>query len=204
MASPVKIFGAPMSQNVRKPLAVAYHLRISVELVPSRPHEAAVTAANPSGRIPAMDDNGVKLGESNAIMIYLAGKRPSTLYPEDAGARAKVHQWMFWDAAHWTPAYQPIQFERLVKQALNLGPTDEAVVEKALVAFRREAALLESALSQSDWLAGDEPTLADFSVGAGLTYAEPIRLPLEEFPNVAQWNSRLAELDGWRETMPKR
>ncbi len=203
MADPVRIFGAPLSQNVRKPLAVAFHLGIPVEVVPLRPHDADVTAANPSGRIPAMDDNGVKLGESNAIMIYLAGKKPSSLYPDEAATRAKVHQWMFWDSAHWTPAYQPIQFERLVKQILNLGPADEAVVEKALVAFRREAALLEAVLAENAWLAGNEPTLADFSVGAGLTYAEPARLPLEEFPNVSAWNARLAELDGWRETMPK-
>lgn len=203
MSSTLKIIGVPMSQNVRKPIAVAYHLNIPVELVPLPPHDAAVTAANPSGRIPAMDDDGFVLGESNAIVTYLACKKPSSLYPEDAPTRAKIHQWMFWDSAHWTPAYQPIQFERLVKQALNMGPPDEAIVEKALVAFRREASLIEKALSQSDWLVGDEPTLADFCVGAGLTYAEPIRLPLEEFPNVSAWNARLAELEGWRKTMPQ-
>lgn len=202
MANAIKIFGAPMSQNVRKPLAVAYHLGIPIEIVSLPPHDAAVTAANPSGRIPAMDDNGFLLAESNAIMIYLAGKKPSSLYPEDTATRAKVHQWMFWDAAHWTPAYQPIQFERLVKQIMDLGPTDEAVVEKALAAFRREASLLEATLAESDWLVGDEPTLADFSAGAGLTYAEPIRLPLEEYPNLRAWNARLAELEGWRATMP--
>jgi glutathione S-transferase len=202
MTNPIKIFGAPMSQNVRKPIAVAHHLRIPIEIVPLPPHDAAVTAANPSGRIPAMDDNGFTLGESNAIMTYLAAKQPCSLYPEDASIRAEIHQWMFWDTAHWTPAYQPIQFERLVKQILNLGATDEAVVEKALVAFHREASLLDAALAESDWLVGDEPTLADFSVGAGLTYAEPIRLPLEEFPNLRAWNARLAELEGWRATMP--
>lgn len=203
MTSPIKIIGAPLSQNVRKPIAVAYHLGIPVELVPCSPHDAAVTAANPSGRIPAMDDNGFVLGESNAIMTYLAGMQPSSLYPEDAAVRAKIHQWMFWDSAHWTPAYQPIQFERLVKQFLNMGAADEAVVQRALVAFQREASLLEAALAGRDWLVGDEATLADFSVGAGLTYAEPIGLPLEELPNVSAWNRRLAELEGWRRTMPQ-
>lgn len=203
MTKPIKIIGAPMSQNVRKPIAVAYHLEIPIEVVPAPPHDAAVTACNPSGRIPAMDDNGFVLGESNAIMIYLASKKPSSLYPEDPGGRARVHQWLSWDSAHWTPAYQPIQFERVVKQALDLGPTDEAVVEKALVAFLREAALLERALGENEWLAGGEPTLADFSVGAGLTYAEPARLPLDEFPNVRAWNARLGELEGWRKSVPQ-
>jgi glutathione S-transferase len=203
MTKPIKIIGAPMSQNVRKPIAVAYHLEIPIEVVPAPPHDAAVTACNPSGRIPAMDDNGFMLCESNAIMIYLASKKPSSLYPDDAPSRAKVHQWLSWDSAHWTPAYQPIQFERVVKHVLDLGPTDEAVVEKALVAFRREAALLERALAENEWLTGGEPTLADFSVGAGLTYAEPARLPLDEFPNVRAWNARLGELEGWRKSVPQ-
>jgi glutathione S-transferase len=204
MASPLKIIGAPLSQNVRKPIAVACHLGIPIEVVPLPPHDAAVTAANPSGRIPVMDDNGFVLGESNAIMMYLAGKKPSSLYPEDAATRAKVHQWMFWESAHWTPAYQPIQFQRLVKQMLDMGPADEDVVEKALVAFRREASLLEGSLAEREWLVGDQPTLADFCIGAGLTYAEPIQLPLEEFSNLRAWNDRLADLEGWRKTMPQR
>jgi glutathione S-transferase len=203
MADPIKIIGAPLSQNVRKPIAVAYHLDIPIEVVPVAPHDSAVIACNPSGRIPAMDDNGFVLGESNAIMIYLASKARSSLYPDDVPTRARVHQWLSWDSAHWTPAYQPIQFERLVKQLLKMGPTDEAIVEKALVAFRREAALLERTLSERDWLVGDEPTLADFSAGAGLTYAEPIGLPLDEFPAIRAWNSRLGELEGWRKSAPQ-
>lgn len=203
MTGSIKIIGSPMSQNVRKPIAVAHHLGIPIEIVPVPPHDAAVTVCNPSGRIPAMDDNGFMLGESNAIMIYLASKKHSSLYPDDPGRRARVHQWLSWDSAHWTPAYQPIQFERLVKQLLDMGPADEAIVEKALVAFRREAALLERAVAESDWLVGDEPTLADFSVGAGLTYAEPAGMPLEEFPAVQAWNARLGELEGWRKSTPQ-
>jgi glutathione S-transferase len=203
MTGSIKIIGSPMSQNVRKPIAVAYHLHIPIEIVPVPPHDAAVTVCNPSGRIPAMDDNGFMLGESNAIMIYLASKKHSSLYPDDPAGRARVHQWLSWDSAHWTPAYQPIQFERLVKQLLDMGPTDEAIVEKALVAFRREAALLERALAESDWLVGEEPTIADFSVGAGLTYAEPVGMPLDEFPAVQAWNARLGELEGWRKSMPE-
>jgi glutathione S-transferase len=203
MADPIKIIGMPVSQNVRKPIAVAHQLGIPIEVVPVGPHDAAVAKCNPSGRIPAMDDNGFVLGESNAIMIYLASKKPSSLYPEDLASRSRVHQWLFWDSAHWTPAYQPIQFERLVKQLFDRGPADEAIVEKALVAFRREAALLERALAESNWLGGDEPTLADFSAGAGLTYAEPIGLPLDEFPGVQAWNARLGELEGWRKSVPQ-
>ena len=202
MASPIKIIGIPVSQNVRKVLAVAYQLDIPVEVAPLPPRDAAVLAASPSGRIPAMDDNGFTLCESSAIMIYLASKKQSALYPEDAQRRAKIHQWMFWDSAHWTPAHQPIQFERLIKPRFYNGAPDDAVVEKALAAFNREAALLDAALSDKEWLAGDEPSLADFGAGAGLTYAPLIDLPLEDYPNIRAWYERLSELEGWKKSAP--
>jgi glutathione S-transferase len=162
-----------------------------------------IKAANPSGRIPAMDDDGFKLSESNAIMVYLAGKKPNSLYPDDAKKRAEIHQWLMWDMAHWTPAYQPIQFERMVKQMLNMGPADEARVEATLALFNREAGLLDAALKGRDWIVGNEPTLADFAVGAGLTYAKPIDLPLGAYPNVVAWNERVMGLEGFKKTAPQ-
>ncbi|GJL91962.1 glutathione S-transferase family protein [Hyphococcus sp.] len=202
MANPIKIIGLPASQNVRKPLAVAHHLGLDVESVVCMPGDDTIKAVNPSGRIPAMDDNGFILSESNAIMIHLAGKRPNSLYPDDVEARAKVNQWLMWDMAHWTPAYQPIQFEKLVKQKLNMGPADEARVEKTLELFHREAGYLDAALAGRDWLVGDAPTLADFAVGAGLTHAVPIALPLEKYDNVRVWNDRVMGLDGFKKTAP--
>ncbi|HXI88070.1 MAG TPA: glutathione S-transferase family protein [Parvularculaceae bacterium] len=202
MASPIKIVGVPVSQNVRKVLAVAYHLDIPIEVAPVPPGDPAARALNPSGRIPAMDDNGFALYESNAIMIYLASKKPSSLYPDDTKKRAKVHQWLFWDAAHWTPAYQPVQFERLVKPRFFGGETDEAVVQRALATFAREAPLLEGALDKQDWVAGASTTLADFGIAAGLTYAKHIDLPLKDYPKIRAWYERVSGVKGWSESAP--
>jgi glutathione S-transferase len=196
----IKIYGIPVSQNVRKPLAVAAHLGIDVENIPSRPNEEAVVAVNPCGRIPAMDDAGYCLGESNAIMIHLCSKKPNDLYPDDRKKRDQVNQFLFWDTAHWTPAYQPIQFERLVKQMLGLGPADEKVVEATLEKFKREAGYLDKQLKGRDWLVGDAPTLADFAVGAGLTHAKGMDLPLSDYPNIKAWNARVTGLEGFKKT----
>lgn len=196
----IKIYGIPVSQNVRKPLAVAHHLGLEVEIVPVRPNEESVVKVNPCGRIPAMDDNGFCLGESNAIMIHLASKKPGALYPDDQKKRDQVNQWLFWDVGHWTPAYQPIQFERLVKQMLGLGSADEKIVEATLEKFKREAGFLNNALKGRDWLVGDAPTLADFAVGAGLTHAKAMDLPLGDYPNVQAWNTRVMGLEGFKKT----
>ncbi len=202
MANPIKIIGAPLSQNVRKPLAVAHHLGLEFESVMAAPGDDTIKAANASGRIPAMDDNGFRLCESNAIMIYLAGKAGNALYPDEPQARALVNQWLFWDVAHWTPAYQPIQFERAIKPMLNMGEPDEAAVEAAMIRFQREAGLLNAALDGKVWLVGDGPTLADFAVGAGLTYAAGMGIRLGDYPNINAWNERVMALDGFKKTAP--
>jgi len=196
----IRIYGIPVSQNVRKPLAVAAHLGLDVENIPVRPQDAVVKEKYPSARIPFMEDGGVVLGESNAIMIRLASKTKNDLYPEDRARRDAVNQWLFWDVAHWTPAYQPIQFERLVKQFLGLGAADEAVVETTLVKFRREAACLDKALAGREFLVGSAPTLADFAVGCGLTHARAMDLPLPDYPNIAAWNARVMGLEGMKKT----
>lgn len=199
--SAVKIYGIPLSQNVRKPLAVAAHLGIPVENVGCRPMDPVVKEKYPAARIPFMEDGAVVLGESNAIMIHLASKTKNDLYPEDRARRDAVNQFLFWDVAHWTPAYQPIQFERLVKGMLGMGPADEKIVEATLVKFKREAAYLDAHLKGREWLVGAAPTLADFAVGAGLTHAKAMDLPLSDYPNVKAWNARVIGLEGMKKTV---
>lgn len=196
----IKIYGIPLSQNVRKPLAVAAHLGIPVENIPCRPMEDIVKQKYAAARIPFMEDGATVLGESNAIMIYLAGKTKNDLYPDDPAKRGLVNQFLFWDVAHWTPAYQPIQFERLVKGMLGMGAPDDKIVEASLVKFAREAAFLNTHLAGRDFLVGEKPTLADFAVGAGLTHAKAMDLPLGDYPALRAWNVRVMDLDGMKKT----
>src|SRR5579862_9124920 len=52
---------------------------------------------NPNRRIPVLDDNGIVVWESHAIVRYLAEKYGrGTLAPEDPGARARSDMWTDW------------------------------------------------------------------------------------------------------------
>ena len=84
-----------------------------------------------------------------------------------------------------------------------MGESDEAVCEEALVRFAREAGILNAALEGKEWIVGNKPTLADFAVGAGLTYAAPMRLPLDDYPNVKAWGERVMALEGFKKTAPQ-
>jgi glutathione S-transferase len=205
----MKLYGFPPSPNTWKVRAVAAHLGIALEyefvdLTKGVQHGADYRAINPTGRTPTLVDGDFMLWESTAIMQYLASRKPNALWPDDARARADIMRWQSWQLAHWSKeGCEPLLFERLVKQILQLGPPDEAVVAKGLAAFNKEAAVLDARLTKQPYLAGKDATLADFSVAAPLFYAERADLPVAPYANVRAWFARVSSLPCWRETAPQ-
>jgi glutathione S-transferase len=63
--------------------------------------------------------------------------------------------------------------------------------------------VLDRHLAGRKYLLGDQLTIADFSVGIALPYADKANIPLAEFPNVARWHDRMDEMPAWREPFPK-
>ena len=55
---------------------------------------------SPAGKIPAIDDDGFGLSESNTIMKYIARKHNSDFYPTDIVAQANVDMWLDFIAIH--------------------------------------------------------------------------------------------------------
>jgi glutathione S-transferase len=205
----MKLYGFPPSPNTWKVRAVAAHLGVPLELefvdlAQGKSRTPDYLALNPTGRTPVLVDGDFKLWESNAIMQYLASRKPNALWPDDARKRADIMRWQSWQLAHWgNEACEPLVRERLVKKFLNLGAPDEAVVAMGLEAFNREARVLDAHLAKQRYLVGNELTLADFSVAAPLFYSKEAELPVAPFTRVQEWFGRVAALPAWRESAPQ-
>jgi glutathione S-transferase len=203
----MKLYFHPMSGNSRRALLVAAHLgipleRVLVDLTKGEQRAAPHLARNPNGRVPVLDDDGLLLWESRAIMQYLADKTPGqTLLPADARGRAEVNRWLFWCAAHMTPANAMLVRERVVKPLLGKEP-DPALVAQGEELFRQAAPILDAQLAGKTWVAQNSLTLADFSLAAGFALAGPARLPIAEYSNLCAWLGRVQELDAWQRTAP--
>ncbi len=204
----MKLYGFPPSPNTWKVRAVAAHLGQGldlefVDLTKGQSHTPEFLKINPTGRTPVLVDGDFTLWESNAIMQYLASKKPSSLWPDDARTRADIARWMSWQLAHWSKeGCEPLLFQRLVKQILNMGPPDEAIVAKGLECFNREASVLDAHLAKQPYLVGNDITLADFSVAAPLFCAERADLPLAPYANMRNWFGRVSALPAWRQAAP--
>src|SRR5215472_12817358 len=133
----MKLYVFPPSPRAFKVLALAnylglgYELKI-VDLTKGEQLRPEFVALNPNKKMPVLEDNGFVLWESNAILQYLAGKRPgSGLLPSDSRQRAEVNRWQFWEIANWDPACSTLVFERVVKPLLGLGQSDTAKLKEA-------------------------------------------------------------------------
>jgi glutathione S-transferase len=205
----MKLYGFPPSPNTWKVRAVAAHLGVPLELVPvdlmkGGSHTPDYLAINPTGRTPALVDGDFKLWESTAIMQYIASQNPNSLWPNNARAQADIARWQSWQLAHFSKdGCEPLIFQRLVKQMLNLGGADEAVVAKGLECFNKEAKMLDEHLAKQSYLVGKELTLADFSVAAPLFYADRAAMPLQPYAKVRDWFARVSALPCWQETAPQ-
>jgi glutathione S-transferase len=132
----MKLYFHPMSGNSRRVLLVAVHLdvpleRVVVDLPKGEQRGVPHLRRNPNGRVPVLEDDGLVLWESRAIMQYLADKTPGqTLLPTDARGRADVNRWLFWCAVHMTPANAILVMENFVKGVTGRGPADPAEVAR--------------------------------------------------------------------------
>jgi glutathione S-transferase/3-isopropylmalate dehydratase len=150
-------------------MGLPYRLR-DVDLLAGVEKDAEFLAINPAGFIPAIRDGDVTMVESIAIMEYLIGRYgPTPLAP---GARD----------AHF-PAYQ--QFLHLgeaglaasvffVSGARNIAPESERdnwSARQAMAVFTTRLGLVTQALERAPYLAGNDFTAADISVGYALEMA---------------------------------
>jgi len=204
----MKLYFHPLSGNSRRVLLVATHLdvpleRVVVDLAKGEQRDAPHLSRNPNGRVPVLEDGGFVLWESRAIMQYLAETTPGqTLLPTDARGRADVSRWLFWCAAHMSPAATILVLEHVVKAVTGRGPADPAEVARGEALVAQYAPVLDAHLAGKTWVAQDRLTLADFSLAASFALAGPARLPIADYANLRAWLGRVQELDAWKRTAP--
>ena len=202
----LKLHVFPLSPRAFKVLAVANHLGLDYEfcfcdLTKGDQKQAAFTAINPNQKMPALEDGAFKLWESNAIIQYLASKKPGVLAPTDAQGAADVARWLYWESTTWDAACAVLAFERLVKPFFTGAEPDPREVERGLREFAFAAGVLEAHLAGRGYICGETLSLADFAVGASLIIADRAQFPLEAYPEIRRWGARMANLPAWRATL---
>ncbi len=197
----LKVYGRTSSINVRKVLWLCTELGLPVEQEPwgtgfRSTQEMQFLAMNPNGLVPVIDDAGFVLWESNTICRYLAARHGRTdLLPRDGQARARVEQWMDWQATELNNAWR-YAFMHWARRSPSFA--DPAAAAASAEHWNRHMALLDAQLACSGgFVTGSDFTLADIVLG--LATHRWLMTPIERpaLPAVDAYCMRLRERPGF-------
>jgi len=164
---------------------------VDVDLAAGEHKQDAFLARNPFGQVPVLEDGDSLIADSNAILVYLAGRYDAgnTWLPADPSAAAQVQR--FLSVAAGQVAFGPAA-ARLVN-VFGAALDHKQAIESAYSLF----GVLELHLDGRDWLAGGNPTIADVANYAYIAHAPEGGVALENYPNLRAWLRRIEALPGF-------
>jgi glutathione S-transferase len=147
---------------------------------------------NPRGEIPVLEDDGVVLWDSAAILVYLARKHGGEKWlPSDPAAMGEVMQWV-------ALAGNEIQFGlQYARRGVLQDRWTAGTLEQGQAMGRVALNVLEGRLKNNDWLVLGRPTIADVACFPYIETAPEAKVSLEPYPAVTAWLARCKALPGW-------
>jgi glutathione S-transferase len=140
---------------------VADEKGVSYEIVPIVYQSPEHLKLHPFGKMPVLQHDDLFLYETAAIVHYIdkAFDGPQ-LQPRDAAGQADVIRWISIVNAYVFPTMNRFMKERLVRPAMGVEP-DLAFIESAQEPLKLQMRLIDEALSNNLFLAGNALTIAD-------------------------------------------
>ena len=196
----LKVWGRNNSINVQKVMWTVAELGLEHQRIDAGGQFGGLDTPdygtlNPNRLVPVLEDDGVVVWESNAIVRYLAARYGSGgLWPADPARRAEADRWMDWKITSLQPD-MTVVFWGLVRTPPE--QRDTARIESAAERLGRTFAILDAHLAGRRFVAGDELTMGDIPVGAACYryHALPIRRP--PLPDLESWYARLQEREAF-------
>jgi len=196
-----KLLGKASSINVRKVAWTCAELGLAFTREDwgsgFRPTEdPAFLALNPNAMVPVLIDGDFVLWESNSIIRYLANQHGAWLYPSSPRLRARIDQWIDWQATDlnrsWTYA-----FMGAVRQSAD--HQDQALIADSWTQWTRNMTILEGQLANTGaFVAGDDFSLADIPVGLSVHRWMATPLPHADLPAVSAYYEQMNNREGFR------
>ncbi len=185
----LRVYGQRASINVRKVLWCCEELAIPYQRE-ERP--ADFLALNPNGLVPAIDDQGFVLWQSNSIIRYLAtAYGGGSLYPPDPHQRGRIDQWIDWQATEFNESWRGA-FTGLVRK--SPAHQDRRIIDDSAAQWSRMMAILENQLHRTGaFVAGSAFTLADIPIALSVHRWFSTPLQHTDLPVVASYYARLKQ-----------
>ncbi|MDK6080224.1 MULTISPECIES: maleylacetoacetate isomerase [Massilia] len=159
---------------------------------------------NPSGLVPALQDDRMTLTQSMAIIEYLDELHPMVpLLPKDAVGRARVREMAQIIACDIHPVNNLRVLKYLVK---HLGLSEEAKTDWyrhwVIEGLRSLEAHLARNLGTGRFCHGDTPTIADCFLVPQVFNAQRFDIDVDAYPTIARINALCVDLPAFKAAHP--
>ncbi len=145
---------------------------------------------NPFGQVPVLEDDGVIVSDSAAILVYLATKYADPMWlPKDPEGAAAVQKWL--SVAQGQIAYGPAAARLVNVFGVQCDHEQAKIIAHSLFA------LIETHLSGRSFLVGDHPTIADVAGYTYIAHAPEGDISLQPYPQIRGWLTRVEQLPGF-------
>ncbi len=159
---------------------------------------------NPQGLVPTLEMDGLKLGQSLAIIEYLEDVQPlPALLPEDAAGRARVRALANIVASDIHPI-DNLRVLRYLRE--SMGQNEEAVqrwynhwIAEGFAAFET---LIAGAPETGTFCHGDAPGLADVCLIPQVVNSQNFKLDLSPYPTIRRIYDTAVKLPAFERAMP--
>ena len=159
---------------------------------------------NPSGLVPALQDDRMTLTQSMAIIEYLDELHPMVpLLPKDAVGRARVREMAQIIACDIHPVNNLRVLKYLVK---HLGLSEDAKTDWyrhwVIEGLRSLEAHLARNLGTGRFCHGDTPTIADCFLVPQVFNAQRFDIDVDAYPTIARINALCVDLPAFKAAHP--
>jgi maleylacetoacetate isomerase len=175
---------------------------VGVHLLKDEQTQPTHLARHPSGRVPILEIDGHRIGQSMAMIDYLDETRPDPpLLPRDAYLRAHVRDLKDQIVADIHPLNNTSTLARLRSQ---FAADDAAIASWYEYWIVRGFKVLEQMLpSTGDFCVGDSATLADIVLVPQVTNARRYpQIDLTQFPNILRIDTALRQIKAFHDAAP--
>jgi glutathione S-transferase len=173
----------------------------------------ALKQVHPLGKSPVVEDDGVVVAESGAIIEYLTGKYdrqglvPATGTPE----RRRYTFWLHYaEGSLMPPLLLKLVFERIASgpSPWIVRPLLRAISKRVQQSFidpqlQLHLGYVEQELAQHRWFAGEHFTAADIQMSFPLAMAKTYKALDDRYPHVLDFLKRIHERPAYQRALEK-
>ncbi|GEM80652.1 glutathione S-transferase family protein [Vibrio superstes] len=169
------------------------HQWIHVNILENETKTPEFLSINPNGKIPVVVLNdGRTLSESNAILGYFA--EDTDFLPNETFQKAKVYEWLFFEQYSHEPN---IAVARFIQKYQGMPESRIDEFNSLQEGGCKALALMDSQLSQSRFLVGEQATIADIALYAYTHVANEGGFNLSNYPHIQRWIASIAAINGY-------